>query len=728
MNIRTAQSGPDQVPPRYDWERWWMPADDAPALDGWGMLYDPDGIAGEYLNRSATTLPDLRSVGCLLLLGEPGMGKTTELKREVSLLRADNRGVVDINLGGYTDWPTLERELTANTEQAMAQAGEGQVVLVLDGFDEAALEIRRLAYAIPRWLRTTDSSRLCLRLASRPVVALLSTLVESLRELWPDSAQTCHLAPLTRADVEVAAEHRGFNASVFVDHVTTRGVGHLAARPITLKLLLASASCGSALPDSRFDIYERGVRELAKEHNRRYAESGRPDVPVNDIVAAAERLATVSLLAGRPRIAQEGSHETETDSVSLDDYPFSGIRLLRSDAVWTSALLVHDDPDTATFSHRSIAEFLAASYLAGFDFKVQRRLLADPNNLGVVTPQLGGVAEWLSYRSPDVFTWLVETDVDALLNPDLPLRSESQRQQIGKTIIEGLTADDAVARSCYYGGLAYGGLAEDVRPLLSSGVRWQIRLEAIRIAKDNEITTLNTELMAIIANTRSYSSDEYNNAIRLGIAAIRAITTVGEAEALRHVVDLAFDSSISSHLRIAALQAAVGYLDTPELCAQLDLTERQNRDREFLGGLCNELRDALGTNSTHDPRTLVRWLSEHVRHSDGVQLLLQLAEVVFRFALERHDQLDEDTWVQLGSSYAWVLDQTGFGLVSNLELSDRPTARRRLVINVLQHSHNPAYTIHQLARDGLIVDDDLEHWLQQYAISLERGLGTSLAI
>ena len=89
--------------------------------------------------------------------------------------------------------------------------------------------------------------------------------------------------------------------------------------------------------------------------------------------------------------------------VSLDDALAFGINLAHPDGVWESALLVHDEPASATFAHRTVAEFLAARYLTDFGYKVQRRLLADPNDREVVTPQLAGVAQWLSYSSPGVF-------------------------------------------------------------------------------------------------------------------------------------------------------------------------------------------------------------------------------------------------------------------------------------------------------------------------------------
>ena len=115
--------------------------------------------------------------------------------------------------------------------------------------------------------------------------------------------------------------------------------------------------------------------------------------------------------------------------VSLDDALAFGINLAHPDGVWESALLVHDEPASATFVHRTVAEFLAARYLTDFGYKVQRRLLADPNDRKVVTPQLAGVAQWLSYSSPGVFKWLVDTDVDAPVSPDLAYRCARRGSQ-----------------------------------------------------------------------------------------------------------------------------------------------------------------------------------------------------------------------------------------------------------------------------------------------------------
>ena len=698
----------------YDWERWWMPAGVRPKLDVQGMFYDPAGPVGKYLNREATRLDALDDVPCLLLLGEPGMGKTTELGREISRLQDVHVQVVRLKLGGYTEWPSLERELTLRTKEALSAAGDGRVVLVLDGLDEAALEIRRLADSVPRWLGARDRSRLYLRLASRQVVARLSDLTEALGGLWPGGMKQYVLAPLTRADVEVAATHHDLDGSVLVDQVTKRGVGSLAARPITLELILASAAERSALPGSRHEIYEEGVRALAGECNKRYRESGRPRAEVGEIVEAAERLAAVSLLAGRSRIVRRASSVTLAGHVSLDDAPALGINLPHADDVWESGLLRHDEPGSATFAHRTVAEFLAARYLTDFGYEVRRRLLADPNDREVVTPQLAGVAEWLSYSSPDVFDWLVEMDVEALLNPDLASRSDEQRRVIGRALLDDINGKRAGTDSRFYGGLAYDGLDDDLRPLFSSHVPWQTRLEAVMIAEDNELAGLDTELLMMVDAAADGSGLEDHTGIRLGVNAIHALTKAGGEGARRRVIDLAFDRSISMELRIAALPAALGHLATSELCARLDLTHAENRDREFLGEFCNDLRTALEQNGSHDPGVLIGWMSEHIGNIDDVSVFLELAAVVFRFALRLHDQLEQDTWDRMGSVYAHVVERTGGSFAMDLDPSERPEARRTLALQVLERSW-PYFVVHWLVRDGLIVGDDLEYWLAHYA-------------
>ena len=705
---------------RYDWQRWWLPVDTDPGLDELGMFYDPARHYGKYLNPSAKPLSALDDIGCLLLLGESGIGKTAELKNEVRRLRSQDASVVDLDLGEYSDLMDLKHDLTAGTERALSETGGSRVVLVLDGLDEAALEIQRLTDAIPRWLGTMDRSRVGLRLASRPVVAGLARLSESLEALWPDGVAEYRLAPLTRADAERAADTHGLDGETFIEDVANLGIGALAARPITLKLVLSSASDGSGLPDTRHETYEKGIEALAAETNPRHRESKSPVVPVVEVVAAAERLATVSVLSGRSRIAHRSDSDPQPDRVSLDEDPLLRTRLSHADAAWESGLLEHDQHGYASFIHRSIAEFLAARYLMGFDFKVQRRLLADPNDRELVTPQLGAVAEWLSFESSDVRAWLTHIDVYALLNPDLAARPEEQRRQIGRAVLDRLDREQAVTGWPSYDGLAYDGLDDDLRLRLCPDRPSWVRREAITISWLAEVAGLDDELFAIVTKAaEGFAVGDYNADVQLGIYAIRALAASGGSEARQRVVDLAFDTSLSRYLRLAALDTAIENLDTDELCARLILSSTGIRDPQFMGELCNTLRRALRKNDTHDPRVLVRWLHEYVRDSDDLHRFVQLTSVVFHYALRHHNDLDVDTWGCLGTLYTYVVDRPGSSSVIDLDSSDRPATRRMLAVEVLKQHRNPQYTVRQLAKDGLIVEDDLEYWLNHYGTALE---------
>jgi hypothetical protein len=69
---------------KYDWLRFWGPRDGKFLVNGYGALEDPRGAYGHVLNPEPKTLEQLDGVPCLALLGEPGTGKSEELKQQVN--------------------------------------------------------------------------------------------------------------------------------------------------------------------------------------------------------------------------------------------------------------------------------------------------------------------------------------------------------------------------------------------------------------------------------------------------------------------------------------------------------------------------------------------------------------------------------------------------------------------------------------------------------------------
>jgi hypothetical protein len=63
-------------------KRFWSPRDDDIAVDEAGFLLDPEHDFFKHANPSAVRLSGLRNFPCLVLLGETGLGKSTDLEEE----------------------------------------------------------------------------------------------------------------------------------------------------------------------------------------------------------------------------------------------------------------------------------------------------------------------------------------------------------------------------------------------------------------------------------------------------------------------------------------------------------------------------------------------------------------------------------------------------------------------------------------------------------------------
>ena len=68
---------------RIEWNRWWGPEDTSIKLFG-GVLPNPLGEHTRCINPRIQQLKEFASYRALVLLGEPGMGKSFVLEREIA--------------------------------------------------------------------------------------------------------------------------------------------------------------------------------------------------------------------------------------------------------------------------------------------------------------------------------------------------------------------------------------------------------------------------------------------------------------------------------------------------------------------------------------------------------------------------------------------------------------------------------------------------------------------
>src|SRR4051794_26526821 len=68
--------------------RFWLPPEESLNLADSGFLPDPGEGFGAAYNPSVLASSELPESGCLILIGEPGLGKSTALQAEADALHA----------------------------------------------------------------------------------------------------------------------------------------------------------------------------------------------------------------------------------------------------------------------------------------------------------------------------------------------------------------------------------------------------------------------------------------------------------------------------------------------------------------------------------------------------------------------------------------------------------------------------------------------------------------
>ena len=283
------------------------------------------------------TFAEFESEDAIILLGDPGMGKTTLFRDAAKANYTTVRNFL-IDPHAATDDPLFLDALDEYRTIASGQDASFEVAKALCSLKKPKF---RLSCRAADWFGSTDQEVLRVASASGRVVVL-------------------ELCPLSRDEILNAVQGIVQNPVVFLDEVDLAGLEKLLGNPQTLELL-ARAWGTDKKPRNKFEAYEIGVSELIKEINPQHVARGVTISDPGDLRKAAGAAASTILLSNSVGISR-----TETADgngyVRLAVVPYTNRSDL--DAILKRRLFISTEVDRFEPIHRTIAEFLAAEDLS----------------------------------------------------------------------------------------------------------------------------------------------------------------------------------------------------------------------------------------------------------------------------------------------------------------------------------------------------------------------------
>ncbi|SDL38152.1 hypothetical protein SAMN05661010_01513 [Modicisalibacter muralis] len=325
----------------------------------------------------------------IVVLGEPGMGKT-ELLKELgakdgnAFCRAHklvNRVRPETLLGS-------NRRLVVDAlDEVSAQSDGDAVDLVLRKLGELGYPPFILSCRAGEWRAAISSQAIADQYDDVPPLEV-------------------HLEPLGEDEqYELLSQLTGDakRAQTLLDHFVRFGLDFLG-NPQTLELV-AAMPIDRPLPATSGALFEDAIETLRKERNPQ-----KDELPHDEVLDAAGAAFSALILSGNARITDQPSGTIDPADKAL---PLAEVEAFGNGHVKLAAntKLFATDLDGLTYAHRRIGEFIGARWLAArADTRAKRqRLLQQFQSYGLVPASLRGIHAWL-VRDPHLACGVIDAD------------------------------------------------------------------------------------------------------------------------------------------------------------------------------------------------------------------------------------------------------------------------------------------------------------------------------
>jgi hypothetical protein len=505
---------------RLPWTRFWSPRQTRDHGTSSEFFEDPKGEYGKHLHPHAAPLADITpATGLLVLCGEPGLGKTTELdllRDRLTASKSENDWLIHLKAREYESFVDLQNHIEDHPDWKGWFSDGGRLTILLDGLDEGLIRMPTLVARLRSFLETKPVERLRLVLSCRSF-EWPENEGSQLALLWEREENTgfiFELEPLCREDARLAAEQRGLDGDKFLEAVHRTDIASLASRPITLFFLIDEFHGEGFRATSRTQLYRNGCRRLCEESNPERARLvrcfSREECSTDEKVNATGKLACGLLLGGKRSVwLPTSSESTVPEGNVCHAKELIDCGLLRENTVEQAlgtGVFTASGGDCFGFVHQTFAECLAGQTLARLPLPQLRTLLCstDPANSNeYVIPQLVELAAWVAGDHSGLFTHLIDVDPAALLRSGLEIATPDQKAQLVARFLDMAGKNqffDEWGYWRFWSDLNHPGLADQLTGALTdSNQHLMVRRIAIDMAEACRLSELIPILFEILS-------------------------------------------------------------------------------------------------------------------------------------------------------------------------------------------------------------------------------------
>jgi len=453
-----------------------------------------EGNSGTRLFSSFLTVPNI------VLLGDPGAGKTHLFNF----------------FANQTGGKTLHARDFLNLDPSTLS---GFQVLFIDALDEkrAGRGDQRTVDSIIRKLLIVKPGQL--RIACRASDWLGAIDLAAFAPYFQANGghTVLSLAPMSEGEQQEVLRSRGVaNADAFLAEAKRRGLDELLGNPQNL-VMLADVVAQGAWPSSRFELFDKAVDVLLSEHNPHRTVRSEDAFSPKELRDAAGALCAVRIVS-------------DIDGISISDFDsnprFPSYRRIELNervklkaALSRRAFVAGPAQDVFDYSHRTIAEFLAARWLVdqvrggGLPLGRVRTLLGVD---GRPSSELRGLHAWLAILLPEDAEILIRSDPFGVLSYGDARHLSPTSRRVLLSALAALQSQDPWFRGDNWSTHAIAGLsAPDMADAFRDVLRRPDAGHSLRtvvldaLAEGEPIAALSPELLAIIADPSLSYAERY---------------------------------------------------------------------------------------------------------------------------------------------------------------------------------------------------------------------------